>query len=104
MKIIIKILSLIYAPLFLAASVQAHPDEINFGLLHVQGNVYMLNGGEAVNIAIQIGNDGVMLVNAMRAGLGEQIAIQIKTINNKPVRFIINYWNLWLVYTLTYLL
>ncbi|PCJ41168.1 MAG: hypothetical protein COA71_08975 [SAR86 cluster bacterium] len=50
----------------------------------------MLNGGEAGNIAVQIGEDGIMLVNAMRKGFGEQIARQLQTITDKPIRYIIN--------------
>ena len=63
---------------------------VELGLLPVQGNVYMLNGGDAGNMAVQIGDDGVLLVNAMRAGLADRIAAAIKTITPRPIRYIID--------------
>jgi cyclase len=64
------------------------PSEL--GLLPVQGNVYMLNGGDLGNIAVQIGDDGVLLVNALREGLADKIAAEIKTITPHPIRYIID--------------
>jgi glyoxylase-like metal-dependent hydrolase (beta-lactamase superfamily II) len=59
-------------------------------LLPVQGNVYMLHGGTAGNIAVQIGADGVMLVNAMGAGFAARIAAAIGRETPAPIRYIIN--------------
>lgn len=68
---------------------QAQPDDSELSLLHVQGNVYMLHGDEA-NIGVQIGTDGVMLVNAMGSGLAEQIITIIGEVTRAPIRYIIN--------------
>lgn len=78
-----------FAAIF-AAAAQAQQGEIDLNVLHVQGNVYMLHGGSAGNVAVQIGKDGVVLVNAMRAGLAERIAEEIKTLTPAPIRYIIN--------------
>jgi glyoxylase-like metal-dependent hydrolase (beta-lactamase superfamily II) len=78
-----------FAAIF-AAAAQAQQGEIDLNVLHVQGNVYMLHGGSAGNVAVQIGKDGVVLVNAMRAGLAERIADEINTLTPAPIRYIIN--------------
>lgn len=72
------------------ANAQRRSDDVELHLLPVQGNVYMLNGGSAGNIAVQIGMDGVMLVDAMPAGLAGQIAATIAAVTPEPIRFIIN--------------
>lgn len=56
----------------------------------MQGNVYMLYAGEAGNIAVQIGDDGVLLVNALREGLARQVAAEIETLTSAPIRYIID--------------
>jgi cyclase len=64
------------------------PDALD--LLHVQGNVYMLHGGEAGNLAVQIGTDGVIVVNALREGFAEQILAHLQALTPAPIRYIIN--------------
>ncbi len=68
----------------------AQQTDVELDLLHVQGNVYMLHGGEAGNMAVQIGDDGVMVVNAMGGGLAERIVETIGEVTSAPVRYIIN--------------
>lgn len=70
--------------------VRAQQADVELSLLHVQGNVHMLHGGAAGNIAVQAGSDGVLLVNAMREGLAERIAATIGTLTPEPIRYIIN--------------
>ena len=58
--------------------------------LHVQGNVWMLHGG-GVNAAVQIGDEGVLVVDTMTAGLGEKLMAEIKKLaGNKPIRWVVN--------------
>src|SRR5436853_6516585 len=62
-------------------------------VLHVQGNVYMLVGA-AGNIAVQVGNDGVLLVDTGGTEMADQVLASIKQlakpITNRPIRYIIN--------------
>ena len=74
----------------IGAAAQSQPADVELDLLHVQGNVYMLHGGDAGNIAVQIGNDGVMVVNAMGGGLAERIVETTGEVTSAPVRYIIN--------------
>lgn len=89
MKRVCAALNLVCA-LSAVTAVNSQPNDVELDLLPVQGNVYMLYGGDAGNIAVQIGSDGVMLVNAMRAGLAERIAAEIETVTPVPIRYIIN--------------
>jgi cyclase len=51
--------------------------------------VYMLVGAGA-NITVQIGKDGVLLVDAGRANLTDQVLAAIKTLTDKPIHYILN--------------
>ena len=58
--------------------------------LHVQGNVWLLHGG-GVNAAVQIGDEGVLVVDTMTAALGEKVVAEIKKLaGDKPIRWIVN--------------
>ncbi len=59
------------------------------GLLHVQRSVHMLvvNG---MNIAVQVGDDGVLLVDAATAAVAPQVITAIRTLSSKPIHTIIN--------------
>jgi cyclase len=58
--------------------------------LHVQGNVWMLVG-DGVNAAVQIGDDGVLVVDTMRAGQAEALLAEIKRLaGDKPIRYVVN--------------
>jgi glyoxylase-like metal-dependent hydrolase (beta-lactamase superfamily II) len=65
------------------------PADTELHTLHVQGNVYMLVGAGA-NIALQIGDDGVVLVDTGLAANADKVIATIRTLTNKPIRYIIN--------------
>ena len=56
---------------------------------NAQGSIYMLVGAGA-NITVQIGKDGVLLVDAGRAGLTDQVLAAIRTLTDKPIHYIVN--------------
>jgi glyoxylase-like metal-dependent hydrolase (beta-lactamase superfamily II) len=58
-------------------------------ILHVQGNVHMLVGAGG-NIALQVGDDGVLLVDTGLAANAEKVVAAIRTLSNKPIRYIVN--------------
>jgi cyclase len=58
-------------------------------LIPVQGNVYLLMGPGG-NITLQVGSDGVLLVDTMTAPLAPRIAREIQKISELPIRFIID--------------
>jgi glyoxylase-like metal-dependent hydrolase (beta-lactamase superfamily II) len=58
-------------------------------ILHVQKGVYMLVGGGA-NVTVQIGQEGVTLVNAGAPGQGEKIVAAVRHLTRKPLRYLVN--------------
>src|SRR4029077_17113966 len=58
-------------------------------ILPVQGNVYMLVGAGS-NIAVQVGNDGVLIVDAEYAPLSDKILAAVRTLSKGPIRYLIN--------------
>src|SRR5215469_12519900 len=55
----------------------------------VSGSVYLLRG-EGGNIAASIGDDGIVMVDDEYADLAEKIHAALKTLSDKPMRFVIN--------------
>ena len=89
---LIAILAILIVPL--AATAQPVPDlsKVEIKVTKVAGNVYMLQGSDAGNIAALVGEDGIVLVDDEYAPLAARIAAALKGIGvtDKPVRFIIN--------------
>src|SRR5215472_13765137 len=57
--------------------------------LKVQGNVYMLVGAGG-NIALQISDDGVLLVDTSTTANADKVVAAVRELTNKPARYIIN--------------
>jgi cyclase len=55
----------------------------------VQGNVYMLSGAGA-NIAVQVGSDGVLLVDSGRTDTANAVVAAVRQLTSAPIRLIIN--------------
>jgi glyoxylase-like metal-dependent hydrolase (beta-lactamase superfamily II) len=84
----------IAAAILIAIAASLHASQQNaapspVGLLHVQRSVHMLvvNG---MNIAVQVGDDGVLLVDAATAAVAPQVIAAIRTLSTKPIHTIIN--------------
>ena len=68
------------------------PPETPVGDIHVlpvQGNVYMLAGAGG-NITVQVGEDGILLVNAGTGAVTDKVIAELRRLSNKPIRFILN--------------
>ena len=57
--------------------------------LHVQGNVYLLAGAGG-NMAVQIGDDGVLLIDTGAGNLSDKVIAAIRQLSDKPIRLIVN--------------
>jgi cyclase len=55
----------------------------------VQGNVYMLAGAGA-NLTLQVGDDGILLVDTGRPGKADAVFKAIRSISGKPLRYIVD--------------
>jgi cyclase len=57
--------------------------------LHVQGNVYMLIGGGG-NVTVQVGDDGVLLVDTSVAEMSDKVLAEVRKLSKKPIYWIVN--------------
>jgi glyoxylase-like metal-dependent hydrolase (beta-lactamase superfamily II) len=57
--------------------------------IKVAGNVYMLTGAGG-NIGVSVGDDGIVIIDDQYAPLAPKIEAALKTITDRPVRFILN--------------
>ncbi len=72
-----------------AAPAAPNMANVEVHVLHVQGNVYMLVGAGG-NITMQVGNDGVLLVDTGLAGTSDKVLAAIHSVTDEPIRYIIN--------------
>src|SRR5262252_8702922 len=57
--------------------------------LKVQGNVYLLTGAGG-NIAVQVGDAGVLVVDTGLAEMGDKVIAAIRKLSDKPIQYIVN--------------
>jgi cyclase len=57
--------------------------------VHVQGRVWMI-AGAASNIAVQIGDDGILVVDTGGRETGEEVLAAIRALSDQPIRWIVN--------------
>jgi cyclase len=75
-----------------AATAYAQPNPAGSAeveVLPVQGNVYML-ATDGANVTIQVGRNGVLLVDAQSAHLTDKILATIRKLSDQPIRYLIN--------------
>jgi len=65
------------------------PVEGTLEVLKVQGNVWLIAGAGA-NIAVQAGDQGVVVVDTGASAMSEKVIAAIRGISSKPIRYIIN--------------
>jgi len=68
---------------------QQNPDNVQLTMAPVQGNVYVLMG-DGGNITVQVGKDGVMLVDTGFAPLAPKAMAEIRKLSDGPIRWIVN--------------
>ncbi len=56
----------------------------------VQGSIYMLVGGDGGNVTVQIGDEGVLIVDTSSAEMSDKVLAAVRKLSNKPIRYIIN--------------
>ena len=68
-----------------------NPDfsKLEIQTLKVQGNIYLLAGAGG-NIAVQVGDDGVLLVDTGFEKMSDKVLAAVRKLSNKPIRIIIN--------------
>jgi cyclase len=79
------------AALILTTAAQGQIDfsKVEVKAIQVAGSVYMLTGAGG-NIGVSVGDDGIVIVDDQYAPLAPKIEAALKSITDKPVRFILN--------------
>jgi cyclase len=72
-----------------AAAQQKPQGSGDLEILQIQPNFYMIAGAGA-NIAVQIGRDGVIVVDTGSADRSDQVLAEIRKLTQQPIRYIIN--------------
>ena len=67
----------------------AEPDTGGLDVIRVRPNFYMIAGAGG-NIGVQIGSDGVVLLNSGNGAASNQVIGSIKKVTDLPIRYIIN--------------
>jgi len=71
------------------AAAQRNFDDVEIETLRVRPNIYMLVGAGG-NITVQVGDDGVLIVDTQYAELSEKILAAIAKLSKRPIRYIVN--------------
>jgi cyclase len=81
------LVSVVLTALSPLARAQAPDGEVH--ALPAQGNIYMLVGAGG-NITVQIGKDGVLVVDTGLANMSDKVLAAIKKLSDKPLRYVID--------------
>jgi glyoxylase-like metal-dependent hydrolase (beta-lactamase superfamily II) len=87
-----KLMSLAAGLLLLSALASAQDSDfskVEIKVTKVAGTVYMLEGAGG-NIGVSVGEDGIVVIDDQFAPLAPKIEAALKSITDKPVRFILN--------------
>lgn len=85
-------MSAFFAVIALAAAASktaAPPPAAKIDIIPVQGHVYLLAGGSR-NVAVQVGDDGVVYVDSSTADMSDQILKATRTLSQRPIRYVLN--------------
>lgn len=58
-------------------------------VIHVQGKVYMITGAGG-NITLQVGDDGILLVDTGLPSMSDKVVQAMRSISDKPIRYIVD--------------
>jgi glyoxylase-like metal-dependent hydrolase (beta-lactamase superfamily II) len=72
-----------------AAGGQAPSGASELGTIHVQGNVHMIVGAGG-NIAVQAGDEGVLVVDTGLAQNADRVIAAIRKLSDRPIRWVLN--------------
>src|SRR5437763_17076955 len=79
----------------LASFAQEQPDwdKTQVKVQQVSGNVYMLQGFGG-NAGAFVGDNGILLIDTEQVQLSQKIEAALKTISDKPIRYVLNtHWH-----------
>ena len=89
-----RTLSLLSLPAVLLLAGAAAAQNTDFSAVQIKvhkvaGNIYYLEGSGG-NVGVSVGDDGVIMIDDQFAPLTDKLVAAIRTISDKPIRFLIN--------------
>ena len=84
-----KLLLVLFALAVSAFAQERDFSKVEIKVQQVSGSIYMLSGAGG-NIGVSIGEDGVLLIDDEFAPLAPKIQAAIKSISDKPIRWVLN--------------
>ena len=70
---------------------QGNFEGVELSIMPVSGNVYMIQRpGGGGNIGVQVGPDGVLLVDSLFAPLAEKLVGAVRRVTDEEIRFLVN--------------
>src|SRR5512134_2502095 len=73
----------------LIARQQAAADPNALEVIQLRPNFYVI-AGDGSNIAVQFGNDGIVIVDTGAGQKARQVIAEIRKLSSKPIRYVIN--------------
>jgi cyclase len=73
-----------------ATAAAAQEADTKISVQPLAGSIYVLRGPDSSNIVASVGADGIVMVDDQEAPAADHILAALKTISNKPIRFVIN--------------
>jgi cyclase len=87
----VKLLAwLVAIALLLAVGVAAQTQTGALDVVQLRSNFYVIGGGAAGNVVVQIGPEGVILVDSGSTERADQVLAAIRRLTDLPIRYIIN--------------
>mgnify|MGYP003579202735 FL=1 len=71
------------------SAAQSNSPDSGIEVLPVQGNVHLIAGAGG-NIAVQLGEDGILLVDSGTEQMSAQVLAAIRRLSDRPIRYIVN--------------
>jgi glyoxylase-like metal-dependent hydrolase (beta-lactamase superfamily II) len=72
-----------------AAVAQANFANVQIEIWHVRDGIYMLVGAGG-NVTVQVGEDGVLIVDTQFAEMGDKILAAVEKLSAGPIRYVVN--------------
>jgi len=73
-----------------SAPASTAPVEQKAEIVPVQHGIYMIYAGEGSNVTIQVGGQGVVVVDAAVAAVSDKILAAIRSVTDKPIRYLMD--------------
>src|SRR5690349_9107712 len=65
------------------------PRDVDERVLSIRDNLYLFAGAES-NSVVQVGDDGVLVVDTLREDEADALLRTVRSLSTKPVRYVVN--------------